>query len=117
MNKSPQPPSPFPEIRNWWIAWTAAVVGAPALAMFAAASKGIGEGSGQMGLLVGSVLFVGFITHIAASIVLARKISRRRDPEASTGAIVGLAIGLLFGGWTAMVAVFFVGCLGAVALG
>ena len=117
MNESPQPQSPFPEIRNWWIAWTAAVVGAPALAMFAAVSKGIGEGSGQMGLVVGFVLFIGFITHIVASIGLARMISRRRDPDARTGAIIGLAIGLLFGGWAAMVAVFFVGCLGVVALG
>lgn len=116
MNEMTQTP-PLSDVRSWWIAWTVAVVGGPLLVMFASAFNGVGEGSGVIGLMVGFASIIGGIAHFVASIGLARRISYRRDPDAKTGAIAGLTLAFLFGGWTVMIAVFFVGCLAAVAMG
>lgn len=117
MSESTDPAAPAASIKGWWIGWIVAVIAGPAVAISAIAARSIGEGSGAMGLAVGLLIFACFVAHIVTSIGLSRRIERRRNPEAPTGAIIGLTIGLLFGGWAAMFAVSFVGCLGAMTLG
>lgn len=115
MNELNQPQSSPPNTTGWWIAWITAVIGGPALAAVAALFGQAAEFGQTMAVLMAAALVIGVIAHFVASIGLARRISRRRNPETRTGAAIGLIFGLLFGGWAAMGAVFFVGCLTVMA--
>lgn len=115
MNEPMSLQSPPPSTGGWWIAWIAGVVGGPALAAVAALFGQSAEFGQTMAVLMAAALVIGVIAHFVASIGLARRISRRRNPETRTGAAIGLIFGLLFGGWAAMGAVFFVGCLAVMA--
>lgn len=117
MNESPQPSPPSPYTAGWWIAWIAGVVGGPALALVVAAIGQNARLDQTMVVLLITCLVAGLVAHLVASIGLARRVARRRNPETRAGAAIGLTLGLLFGGWAAMGAVFFVGCLGALAVG
>lgn len=117
MNESPELFPPSPNTAGWWIAWIAGVVGGPALALVAAVIGQTARLDQAMVVLLITCLVGGLIAHFVASIGLARRIARRRNPDTRAGAAIGLILGLLFGGWAAMGAVFFVGCLGALAVG
>lgn len=106
-------PPPLPQSRHWWIIWIASVVGAPAiaivLALWADSNKFASDMAG-----VGFALFMllGFVMHIIGSINLAKIIGRKQTLAGRTPNTAGIIIGLLFGGWAVIAAVFFVGCIG-----
>ncbi len=61
---------------------------------------------------VGALLsFAVFVAHIVVSCKLAYAIVAERATLGRSASAPGLIIGLLFGGWAAMFAVFFCGCL------
>lgn len=59
---------------------------------------------------------LGLIGQATASIFLAKALAARRPPERRGGAMAGMIIGFLFGGWAIMCAVFFCGCLAAISI-
>ena len=100
-------PSPSPTSRLW-LAWIGAVIVGPALG-FAWVTNDSKSDSGFIGL----VGFCGasWLVHVITSVALAKRIASNRADESRHGSAVGLTIGLLFGGWAIIGAVFFVGCL------
>jgi hypothetical protein len=101
---------------TWWKAWIAAVVGTPLLIVAAfIVGATINEGAG---VLTGGLALAIWIFHGRASWLLADAIvSGRVAAGRPGGGTAGLFFGLLVGGWAAMFAVLFCGCLVAVSVG
>lgn len=103
-------PPPLPDSSRWWKLWIAAVVGVPMFMIF-------GVWAGEK-LKVDALVFVGlglgvmiWTVHIYFSVMLAKAIAAGRVALGRKASMEGLVIGLLFGGWAVMFAIFFCGCL------
>ncbi len=104
-------PAPAPSSTSgWWFAWLAGVLGGPGLGCAIAALDKKGD-IALLGLLL--TLLAGLGLHMVATVKLANRIAAAREDPARRRATGGLVVGLLFGGWAVMFAIFFVGCLAA----
>ncbi len=56
------------------------------------------------------LMLVSTIVIIVTSIGLSKRIAKKSPAESKTGARVGLALGLSFGGWAVMMGLFVAGC-------
>ena len=103
-------PPPLPDSSRWWKFWIAAVVVTPMVmvGVMAASDKFHGDLVPVAGFGV-SILLWGY--HIYVSAKLAKAIASERLARGQKASIEGLIIGLLFGGWAVMFALFFCGCL------
>ncbi len=99
-------------MRGLWIAWIANAALTPLLAVGAML---LSDRHSSIAFLVGGLAACGCMAHVALSTLLAHRISLRRSAETRTGALIGMGIGLFFAGIGVMGAVFFCGCLAAIA--
>lgn len=86
------------------------MVGAPLLGILGilAADKVKMDALAGLGALLS---LAAVIAHIVVSCKLAHAIVAQRAAQGRSAVAGGLIVGLLFGGWAAMFAVFFCGCL------
>lgn len=105
--------SPSSNTTGWWLAWVGGVIGGPSLGFACVAIAG--DRSDGTAIAIPILCILGLILHIAASLILSPRIAARRSDESRRTATTGLTLGLLFGGWAVMFAVFFVGCLATLA--
>jgi len=86
------------------MAWIAAVIGGPLLGYASLVADPKNPGPTLILMLLCTIL------HFVTSIGLARRIASKRPQESRTAAQVGIALGLLIGGWAVMGGLFVAGC-------
>jgi hypothetical protein len=90
--------------RPWWIAWLSVVLGGPLISYLCLLADRKDGGPTIVLMLLCAILNLPF------SIVLARRLSARREATGKSRAAVGFSFGLLLGGWALMLALFCAGC-------
>ena len=97
-------PPPLPSATRWWTGWLVVVFGGP-LASYGFLLAKPEEPGPTLLLMMGCAL-----ANIATSIGLAKRIAAKRLAGGGSANATGLTLGLLFGGWAVMMALFCGGC-------